>query len=316
MKYTKIMDKVRIEDLKVLLNQNPSQEIARSETRYRERIVRLCNQVIGDSKHVILLTGPSASGKTTTAKRIANELQERGKSVVRISLDNFYKNSDELPLWNDGYQNYESIDGLDIPCFQQVIGQLLDTGKADLPIFDFAAGARSAKTVPLVCDSHTFFIIEGIHALNPEISRWIDKETIIKIYISTHSDFLDASGACILNARDLRLTRRIIRDHYYRGTPAVGTLKMWDYVLRGEDLYIRPYRMNADLHINSTHDYEPFLYHLEILQTLAEADGDSLYHETICRLLRAHSHFFDLNSSLIPSSSLIQEFIKPQSWQR
>ena len=125
-----------------------------------------------------------------------------------------------------------------------------------------------------------------------------------------HSDFVNDQGDLLMSARDLRLTRRLLRDYYYRGTAAEETLKMWDYVLRGEDLYIRPYRIYADRHVNSVHNYEPFLYRDALCRLLEHPDSDSPYHETIERLRACAAFFFPIDQSLIPPASLIQEFNK------
>ena len=143
------------------------------------------------------------------------------------------------------------MEGLDIPCFQQFVEGLFDRGHALLPVFDFTAGRRKDKQIDIQFDDHTYLIFEGIHALNPQVTDPLSSHRSMKIYISVHSDFVDNSGDILLAARDLRLCRRLLRDFYYRGTGAEETLRMWEYVLRGEDLYIRPFRKNADMHINS-----------------------------------------------------------------
>ncbi len=160
-------------------------------------------------------------------------------------------------------------------------------------------------------DEQTYLIFEGIHALNPVITRTVERYPSTKIYISVHSEFTDGSGGVLLTARDLRLMRRILRDFTYRGTGAEETFRMWDYVLMGEDLYIRPYRKYADLHIDSVHAYEPYLYNKDILCALFETDPGSRYHDIVERLRASAKHFFPMDRALIPRSSLIREFIKP-----
>ena len=315
MKYSLIMDKVSVDKTSDIIRSNPMQEVSRAEAEYRGKIAQVCDQAIRDGIYILLITGPSASGKTTSAKMIADELTARGQKVNRISLDNFYKNVEELPRWSDGYQNYEAVEGLDISCFEEMVQRLLREGHANFPIFDFTTGRRAAETINLTCDPHTFLIIEGIHALNPLIFKSVEGFSCMKIYISVHSDFVDGQGNILLCARDLRLIRRVIRDFYYRSTLAEDTFKMWDYVLRGEDLYIRPFRKYADLHINSTPNYEPYLYHDEMVRMLLACTPDSPYTPIIQRMMAASSHFFHMASELVPDSSLIQEFLKPKSWK-
>ena len=308
-KYLPQMEPVPAEEIAQDLLQRPQALIAREEARFRQEIEQTCDLILQDSIHMILLTGPSASGKTTTAKMIAAELARRGERVDRISLDNFYRPAAELPRWEDGYQNYESVEGLDIPCFQQFVESLFQQGRGLLPVFDFNAGQRRKKWVEVAFDRHTYLIFEGIHALNPQVTQPLAGHRTVKIYISVHSDFLDGDGQIRLGARDLRLCRRLLRDFYHRGTQAEGTMRMWDYVLRGEDLYIRPFRRYADVHINSTHTYEPFLYHDQLAQLLANTPDDSTYQEAFGRLEQAVEYFYGIPESWIPSSSLIQEFL-------
>ena len=249
MKYSQVMEQVRTSSIASALSSHPADAIAQVEDAYYQQISSICDMVTHDHIHLLLVTGPSASGKTTTAKKLALELHVRGKRVNRLSLDNFYKSSDELPRWEDGYQNYESVEGLDLECFERVMQTLFRDGRAQFPIFDFTAGRRAEKTFELTFDNHTYLIIEGIHALNPVLAPAFHGHRTVKTYISVHSDFVNDQGDLLMSARDLRLTRRLLRDYYYRGTAAEETLKMWDYVLRGEDLYIRPYRIYADRHV-------------------------------------------------------------------
>lgn len=308
-KYLPRMETIQTDGTAQALTQQPQKLIAQEEARFQRELERACDLILSDSIHMILLTGPSASGKTTTAKKIATELNRRGEKVNRISLDNFYRPAAELPRWEDGYQNYESVEGLDIPCFQQFVEDLFHQGCGKLPVFDFTSGERRKKWVELFFDQHTYLIFEGIHALNPLVTQTLQGHRTVKIYISVHSDFLDGQGNLLLGARDLRLCRRLLRDFYHRGTQAEGTMRMWEYVLRGEDLYIRPFRQYADIHINSTHAYEPFLYHDRLVQLLANAPENSDYQEAFERLAKASDAFWGIPEDWIPQSSLIQEFL-------
>ncbi|MEM1484694.1 hypothetical protein V6615_07395 [Oscillospiraceae bacterium PP1C4] len=311
MKYSPILDQVNILPLAGKVSDCPELVVQSAENSFRQKIIDICDTVTQEQKHMILVTGPSASGKTTSANKIAEELRTRGKKVNSISLDNFYVDAQNLPKWKDGYQNYESIEGLDIRHFEETVSRLLKTGSASLPVFDFSVSARTKETIDMTFDEQTYLIIEGIHALNPIISRIVDSYASAKIYISVHSEFTDDSGNTLLTARDLRLIRRILRDFTYRDTTAEETFRMWDYVLMGEDLYIRPFRRYADFHIDSTHAYEPYLYHKEILCALRETNCSSPYCATIQRLKASAERFFEMDRALIPSTSLIREFMKP-----
>ena len=310
MKYSPIRNKVNASQVAKGLRENAPSLVAGEETAYREKLVRISEIAMREHKHIILVTGPSASGKTTSAKRIASILEEHGKKVNRISLDNFYKSRDKLPRWEDGYQNYESVEGLDIPCLDQVLSCLLTKGEAVFPIFNFSEGARSEKTFTLYYDEQTYLIIEVIHALNPVLLNVLKEYPAIKVYISVHSDIVNDNNHILLGARDLRLSRRILRDFHCRSTAAEGTLKMWKYVLKGEELYIFPFRENADIHIDSTHIYEPFLYYDGLEEMMGSIGTDSPYFPEAQRLLQANQEFFSIPESLIPKTSLIQEFLE------
>ncbi|MCI8650406.1 MAG: Flp pilus assembly complex ATPase component TadA [Anaerotruncus sp.] len=311
LKYNPILTQCNIQEYLSKMQQQPEQLVAQAEANYRQQITDVCDFIEREKRFMILVTGPSASGKTTTAQRLAQELRARGKRVNSISLDNFYKCAAELPRWKDGYQNYESIEGLDLPLFDEVVTSLLTNGRASFPLFDFSVRQRAEQRIDLEFDSQTYLIFEGIHALSPQISDVISNYPNMKIYISVHSDFTDADGKILLAARDLRLIRRILRDFTYRSTSADKTFEMWDYVTMGEELYIRPNRKYADWHIDSTHVYEPFLYHDEILHALDGTTPQSAYLPAIERLYQSASHFFGISPALIPQDSLIREFMKP-----
>lgn len=310
MKYSPIRNKVNASQVAKELRENAPGLVAEAEKAYREKLIHVSETAMRDHKHIILVTGPSASGKTTSAKRIASILEENGKKVNRISLDNFYKSRDKLPRWEDGYQNYESVEGLDMVCFDQILSRLLTKGEAVFPVFNFSEGTRSDKTFTLYYDEQTYLIIEGIHALNPVLLNVLEEYPAIKVYISVHSDIVNDKGHILLGARDLRLSRRILRDFHCRSTAAEGTLKMWKYVLKGEKLYIFPFRDNADIHIDSTHMYEPFLYHDGLEEMMGSIEENSPYFPEAQRLLQASQEFFAIPESLIPQTSLIQEFLE------
>ena len=311
MRYNPLLDRINCSSFYGHMAQSPQEIVQKAEDRYQKRIDEVCDRIIREKKCIVLVTGPSASGKTTTAQKISLVLQKHDKKVSTISLDNFYRHASELPRWKDGYQNYESIEGLDIPYFENRVTELLTTGHSQFPLYDFSVNERSAQSVDLTFDQDTILIFEGIHALNPLISQPVSDFSTLRIYVSVHSDFVDSDGQVLFPARDLRLTRRVLRDYTYRNTSAEGTFRMWDYVMMGEKLYIRPFRKYADCHIDSTHSYEPFLYHDDILTALDNTPADSHYAEIVLRLRESAEHFFGISSALIPETSLIREFMKP-----
>lgn len=309
MKYRRQMNEIDIAKTSAALSGSPGTLIELDERKFRGELEKIGAMAISGHRHLILITGPSSSGKTTTAKRIADILTAYEKKAVRISLDNFYRPVGEMPLWDDGYQNYESVECLDLNLFDRVMHELLESGHTMLPHFNFLSGDRDDSVIPLSYDESTYLILEGIHALNPELTDVLDGYETLRVYISTHSNFFDYNNV-VLTARDLRLARRIMRDYLYRGTSAMETLEMWRYVLRGEDLYIRPFRQYADVHIDSTHSYEPYLYHNSLLSLIETIGRDSRDFDYVKRLINARDYFFPIDESLIPQTSLIQEFIR------
>ncbi len=309
MKYSSKMDTVSIPDIFGSLSQNAPMSILSIEQNFDDKVTEATQCIINSGHRIILLTGPSSSGKTTTCEMIADKLCEMGKKTTIISLDNFYKPREQLPLWPDGSRNFETIDGLDVDYFKDRISELLANGYSDFPVFSFKLNKR-IHSDRIVFDSNTFLIIEGIHALNPLLYDFIGSDETYKIYISVHSDFVNTHGEIILPARQLRLIRRLLRDVEFRGISIDETFSMWEKVCKGEDLYIRPYRFNADFHINSTHDYEPFLYYTATRSAVSHISKDSEHFEYYRQLMIQTEPFFHIGKDLIPETSLIvREFL-------
>lgn len=309
MKYSPIMEKLDLPAKEELLRWDPRALISGDERTFRQRIIEVFLRAEAEESQVILLSGPTSSGKTTASRILAEGLTRNGNRAVRISLDDFYKNRSEAPLWEDGQKNFETIDGLDLDTLGQCMEDLVTKGHAKVPIFDFATGTRSPLSRDLVFDERTCLIFEGLHALNPRIAPLVEKFRILRLYISVHSDYMDASGQVALPARDLRLLRRLLRDRVRRNSGPIETLTLWDYVLRGENLYMQPYRPLADIHINSAHGYEPFLYSRQGAAMLREVPKDDPHWEMAQRIIGELDALPDLDWNLVPRTSLIQEFI-------
>lgn len=309
MKYMPITEKLDIPAKEELLRWDPKALVLSEEKAFRQRVIEVFWRAEEEESQVILLSGPTSSGKTTASRVLAEGLTRNGNRAVRISLDDFYKNRDQAPLWEDGQKNFETIDGLDLDALGECMEDLLTKGHTKIPIFDFSTGTRSPLTHDLTFDEHTCIIFEGLHALNPRIAPLVEKFRILRLYISVHSDFVDKEGKVVLAARELRLLRRLLRDRVRRNTGARETLRLWDYVLRGENLYMQPYRPLADMHINSAHGYEPFLYSREAADMLRGIPADDPHKELVDHLLAALEGLPEMDWDLIPRNSLIQEFI-------
>lgn len=309
MKYNPIMEKLDLPAKEELLHWDPKALILSEEKAFRQRVIEVFWRAEAEESQVILLSGPTSSGKTTASRILAEGLTRGGNRAVRISLDDFYKDRSQAPLWEDGQKNFETIDGLDLDTLGECMEDLLATGHTKVPIFDFASGTRSPLSRDLTFDDHTCLIFEGLHALNPRITPLVDKFRILRLYISVHSDYVDGEGRTLITARQLRLLRRLLRDRVRRNTGATETLRLWDYVLRGENLYMQPYRPLADMHINSAHGYEPFLYSREGVEMLRGVPADDPHHQMVTELIAALDGLPSLDWDLVPRTSLIQEFI-------
>jgi len=280
--------------------------IQEEEEKFRQQIENTANFIINKKSNLVFLTGPSSSGKTTTAIFIERELEKQGYHTVRISLDNFYRPRAELPLWPDGSQNFECIEGLDLDFFEDRVNTLIKDGYAKMPRFDFAVGERKPdKFFEVNYDDNTIIIFEGIHALNPKLYERIDDANSTKLYVSVHSDYVDDDGKKYIKAQDVRLCRRIIRDHLHRGTEPGFTLGLWGKVCLGEKDYIRPYRTNSDFSINSMHAYEIFVYKDYMLDYYNTMENKANIEELIGKIEKLPS----LYEKVIPKTSLLREFI-------
>jgi len=283
--------------------------IEKEEKSYKHSINDIASWLLDEHRNFIFLTGPSASGKTTTAIFLGQQIMASGKKAFRISLDNFYKNREELPFWRDGSKNFETIKGLDLDCFHETVEKLFKEGHAKFPRFDFKTGTRmEGRTFDIEYDENTFIIFEGIHALNPIMYDFIDPEKLAKIYVSVHTDFIDDQKNRILRGQDFRLCRRLIRDFVARGTDPDFTLGMWEKVCLGEEKYIRPYRQNSDIAINSLHSYEMFVYKDFILE-YEKAIVNPDHRVFLERILKLFQNCPSLSRDIIPPTSLLNEFL-------
>jgi uridine kinase len=309
MKFEIETQKVKISSINAEARKNPQLLAGTSENYYNDCVKLACESSIRKRRNIILLTGPSSAGKTTTSILLTNVLSKYHKKVVRVSLDNFYKNRDNLPFWEDGSRNYEAVEGLDLDCFSRCIDELIMKGTAKFPIFDFAIGERSHRTFKVNYDNDTVLIFEGIHALNPVFRKTLREEQCMRIYVSAHTEFTDDIGNIVMSSRNLRLIRRILRDNTERATSADLTLDFWEKVCLGEEKYINPYRKNADLHINSTHYYEPMVYKATLIKMLSEFTSDIAHKAKFDELLAAIEPFEELPIGIVPKTSLLREFI-------
>lgn len=298
------------ESINALAGAQPEQFILASEERYRNIIRRVAEQVVADgAASIILLAGPSASGKTTTAGKIAQALAEIGHGAYTVSLDNFYLNQELSPRLSDGTPDFETVHALDVPLLRETFHHLMRDGRCELPLFDFTTGRRSARTERLCLEKGDVVIVEGLHALNPLISEAFPPEHLLKAYVSVSSRIYTEKGKIVLNKRNLRFVRRLIRDRRFRATDVYKTFSLWQSVQRGEDLYLFPFRGNADVRINSIHLYEPCVFREEAIEMLRCVEPEHPFYRDAARMIASLNRFVPISRAFVPEESLLREFL-------
>ena len=263
---------------------------------------------------LVLISGPSSSGKTTFSKRLSIQLMTCGLRPYPISLDNYFVNREETPLDAQGNYDYESLYALDLKLFNDQLQALLRGEEVELPTFNFTTGRKEYKGERLRIDQNTILVLEGIHALNPELTPDIPDGKKFKVYVSALTT-ISLDNHNWIPTTDNRLLRRIIRDYKYRNYSAQQTISRWPSVRAGEDKWIFPYQENADMMFNSA-----MLYELAVLRSHAEPILSSVpqncpeYAEAY-RLLKFIRYFTPVQDKEIPPTSLLREFLGGSSFK-
>ncbi len=281
--------------------------VAWCEESYKKRIEHLCATIIAGRFKVIMLTGPSSCGKTTTSLRIASKFHSMGVESRVVSLDNFFRAQEEYPTLPDGTKDFESIETIDIPELTKCISEIVETGETQLPVYDFFAGARRAEREPFVLKDGVV-IVEGIHALNPRITSNFGDIDLFKVYLSMREEYC-LNGKRLLPTIDMRLARRIVRDNQFRGYTPQKTLAIWSNVCDGELKYIKRYKPEADYLLDTAHSYEPCLI-APLLEELNIDEIENIDHANLFEALRERYRLFlPIIKSEIPVDSLLREFV-------
>lgn len=276
--------------------------VKKCEQNYKKQVKTIINNVCLDNKiKFIFLAGPSGSGKTTTSKIMAKYLKETGHNALALSLDDYFVERDNTPLWEDGEPNYETFDAIDWQLFGSCMQKLLKGEAVSLPTYNFSEGKKFFGET-LVLNKNSIVIIEGLHALNPIIEKYIPAESFVKVYISTNTNVY-LNGEMILEHYNVRFFRRSIRDMYTRATPISENAKMWNKVRIGEMLYIDPYKNSATFTINSFHGYELCVYK----DIISKLKNQNKVH--VGKILENLKGLSQIDLSIVPSDSVIQEFL-------
>lgn len=262
---------------------------------------------------VVLIAGPSSSGKTTFTKRLAVQLLTNLLKPVMISLDNYFVDRHHTPIDESGDYDYESLFALDLELFNEHLNKLIKGEEVELPYYNFERGEREYRKEVIKLDSTSILLIEGIHGLNPELTRDVDPAMKYRIYVSALTT-LAIDDHNWVSTTDNRLLRRIIRDYKYRGTNALETIRRWPSVRRGEEKWIFPYQENADSMFNSSLLFELGVMRDEADKVLRSVPRDVPEYAEAYRLRKFLGYFSPIPSTLIPPNSLLREFLGGSSF--
>ena len=310
-RWGKVLNISNIGDLNnYVAGNNISEMIKISEALHEKKISQIADKIRKKRKRtkLILISGPSSSGKTTFGKRLAIQLKVAGLKPVNLSLDNYFVNREHTPLDENGDYDFEALNALDVDLFNKNLVSLLAGEEVELPKFSFETGARYYDGEKLKISEKQVLVVEGIHALNPELTPLIANESKFRIYISALTS-ISIDGHNRIPSTDNRLIRRIVRDYKYRNYSAADTIKRWPSVRRGEMKNIFPFQEEADVMFNSALPYELGVLKRYAEPILKEVQPNQPEYSEVNRLLKFFSYFLPICDDEIPPTSLMREFL-------
>ena len=280
-----------------------------NEALHDRAIAQIAERIVARGARIVFVAGPSSSGKTTFANRLGIQLRVSGKRPVAISLDNYYKNREDVPLGEDGKPDLECLEAIDVPLFNDQLIDLLAGREVEIPRYSFKTKKREETGEKLQVSGDQVIIVEGIHGLNPKLSDDIPSELKFLVYISALTQ-LNLDNHNRIRATDVRLMRRIVRDQRTRHTDAIGTMQMWDSVRAGEEKYIFPYQERADVMFDSSLFYEIPLLKKYAYPLLNAVPQENEHYIRARRLVKFLNYFIDCDAEdEVPQTSILREFI-------
>lgn len=290
-----------------------------SEALQEKKIVRIADEITnrnenGQRVKLVLISGPSSSGKTTFSKRLSIQLMTNGIRPYPISLDDYFVNREDTPLDAEGKHDFESLYALDLPFFEAQLKALLAGEEVELPRFNFNTGKREPSGKKLRIDDNMILVLEGIHALNPALTPNIPAANKYKIYVSALTTIL-LDNHNYIPTTDNRLLRRIIRDYKYRSYSAEATINRWGSVRAGEDKWIFPFQEYADAMFNSALIFELAVLKDYVEPILRKVPNNNPAYSEAHRLLRFLAHFVSVQDKELPPTSLLREFLGGSSFE-
>lgn len=314
----KVLKVAKINHLNKLIQGNDRKSdtlIKVTEALHEKKIAQIADTIFAKKERpkLVLISGPSSSGKTTFSKRLSIQLLVLGISPITLSLDNYFVDRKDTPLDENGDYDFETIDALDLKLFNEQLQALLNGDEVEIPKFSFETGTRFYDGEKLKMGKDDILIIEGIHGLNPLLTESIDDKLKYKIYVSALTS-INIDSHTRIPTTDNRLIRRIVRDYKYRKYSAQDTISRWASVRRGEDKHIFPYQENADIMFNTALLYELSVLKPFIEPILLEVQPNQKEYIEASRLLMFFSYVKPMESSSIPPTSILREFLGGSSF--
>lgn len=292
-----------------IFNNKITEQIMLDETFHDKKIADISNDILKNKKiRIITIAGPSSSGKTTLAKKLALHLKSSGVETIPVSLDDYYIGRKNIPLDENGEKDFETIEALDLKLLNQNLEDLINGKEAKLPIYNFYSGEREEEYKNIKISEDAIIIIEGIHGLNDRLTRNISRDKKYKIYISCLTQInMDIHNR--IHTTDVRKIRRIARDSLSRSTSGEQTLKMWNSIRRGEEKWIFPFQEEADAIFNSSFTYELGVLKPYAMRELMKIKATSDQYEEAKKLASILNSFVHIESEFVPIDSILKEFI-------
>jgi len=317
-RWCRLMECETVADLNELVDSGKIRELIRvNEALHEKRYAQIADMICTRGAKAVMLAGPSSSGKTTSANRLATQLRVYGKKPILMSLDDYYIDRDKIPVGADGKRDLEHINTIDTALFREHLNDLLAGREVEIPVFNFIAGKREWRGHKLRLTDTTVIIVEGLHALNPVLlPESFDKNSVFRLYVSPLLP-LNLDDHNRIPTSLLRLLRRTVRDFETRGSSVEMTMAMWDSVRRGEKRWIFPFQENADVIFNSSTLYELAVLKKHIFPLLTAVQPEEPCYEQVRSIVKIlnYVHQADVDDE-IPPTSLVREFIGGNTFYR